>query len=552
MTSRRSWGCLCVLTRTWDCGPKRAIAEIGEEEFEFRCPGPLSSLAAFGRSEHLGDWQDLMSQYLVRRTRRFIMDRYARTDDEGRKYIEFSSGKPFHFPERIARPVERELSPDDPAAAMSSDDTLDDMKSLKLPRYSLGSFIGDDFEPADADERALVEDLRNSARGNLAGFTRITMFKRLSSSGPAFLATLNRHRMRNEVASYALTNGLPVPVGTVDNALWNAEDDTDTEDQDDDDVLRFTPQIPAADAYQQLVYANPSRIRWARSAMFDDELSDDLDHDTQVITTMLERFGRWDADGDGKLASLQELISQHQGDKISGVHRGRRHRHIRRGRTETTRRRRSGRCDRRLCGSDAHSAPILASLQTRPPPAATQTPTTGSPTTNYGCWCPQTSCRRGRTSRMLTSSSTTTCPGLSSNSCKGQAESTGSGQTAPKVLVYSLLPAGTVEKEIKLRSRIRDRLGENARLLGSDEKFFGDPTEQAVISGKYDTHPDDDPQDDVDPVSMAYEIWHHAEQHHPDAAQAARPATQRRLLNQDRQTRHPQRGCRPHPDRHRL
>lgn len=500
--------------------PERAIAEIGEEEFEFRCPVPVSSLAAFGRSEHLGDWQDLMSQYLVRRTRRFIMDRYARTDDDGRAYIEFASGKPFYFPERVAEPVERELSPDDPAAAMSADDTLDDMKLLKLPRYRLGSFIGDDFEPADADERVLVEDLRNSARGNLAGFTRITMFKRLSSSGPAFLATLHRHRMRNEVASYALANGLAVPVGTVDNALWNAEDDTDTEDQDDDNVLRLTPQMPAEQAYQQLVQANPSRIRWARSAMFDDELSDALAHDTQVITAMLERFGRWNADADGKLASLQGLISQHQHDKILvfteaadtaayveaelkrrgvaavGVVTG--------DSEDPTRiaRRFSPRSNQATAGRDTDTNAGAADDELRVL-VSTDVLSEGQNlqdahiVVNYDLpWAVVKLVQRaGRVDRI--------------------------GQTAEQVLVYSLLPAGTVEKEIKLRARIRDRLGENARLLGSDEKFFGDPTEQAVISGKYDTHPDDDPQDDVDPVSMAYEIWHHAEQHHPDAAQVA-------------------------------
>ena len=500
--------------------PERSIAEVGEEEFEIRCQGPLSSLAAFGRSEHMGDWQDLMSQYLVRRTRRFIMDRYASTDPEGRKYIEFTSGELFYFPERVACPVERELASDDPAAEMSSDDTLDDVKSLRLPRYRLGAYIGEDFHPVDADERNLVEDLRNSARGNLAGFTRITMFKRLSSSGPAFLATLNRHRMRNEVGSYALANGLPVPVGTVDNTLWNAEDDTDTEDQDDDNVLRIAAQLSAAEAYQKLAHVNPSRIRWARSAMFDNELRDDLDHDTQVITTMLERFGRWHADADGKLASLEELISQHKDDKVlvfteaadtaayveaelkrrGGVAVG----VVTGDSKDPTRiaRRFSPRSNQATAGRDSDTNGGAAEDELRVL-VSTDVLSEGQNlqdahiVVNYDLpWAVVKLVQRaGRVDRI--------------------------GQNAPKVLVYSLLPAGTVEKEIKLRARIRDRLGENARLLGSDEEFFGDPTEQAVISGRYDTHPEDDPQDDVDPVSMAYEIWHHAEQHHAEAAQKA-------------------------------
>ena len=95
------------------------------------------------------------------------------------------------------------------------------------------------------------------------------------------------------------------------------------------------------------------------------------------------------------------------------------------------------------------------------------------------------------------------------------------GQNSPEVLVCSLMPAASVEEEINLRGRIRERLGENAQLLGSDESFFGDPTEHQIISGVYDESSDQmtGTYDDVDPVSRAYEIWRHASDNHPDLAQ---------------------------------
>ena len=68
------------------------------------------------------------------------------------------------------------------------------------------------------------------------------------------------------------------------------------------------------------------------------------------------------------------------------------------------------------------------------------------------------------------------------------------------------MPADSVEDEINLWGRIRERLGENAELLGSDETFFGDPSERQIISGAYDDY---SPYglvagtDKVDPVSMA-------------------------------------------------
>ncbi|MDE0067082.1 MAG: hypothetical protein OXN44_09455, partial [Acidimicrobiaceae bacterium] len=97
------------------------------------------------------------------------------------------------------------------------------------------------------------------------------------------------------------------------------------------------------------------------------------------------------------------------------------------------------------------------------------------------------------------------------------------GQNSSEVLVYSLMPADEIEEEINLRDRIRERLGENARLLGSDERFFGDPTESQIISGVYDESSSfglaGAGSDDVDPVSMAYEIWRHAKDSNPDIAQ---------------------------------
>ncbi|MCY4492820.1 MAG: DEAD/DEAH box helicase, partial [Acidimicrobiaceae bacterium] len=316
--------------------PEEAIAEIGAANFELLCGGQTSNLAAFKRSEHLKDWQSLMSQYLVRRTRRFVEDNYARQDDDGRRYLEFGTGKRFYFPKRTAIPEPRVLTPDDPAFLMASDETLDSIRDLMLPRYRLGDYLDREFAPSEAGEAQLVDDLENSSRGNLAGFTRVTMFKRLSSSGPAFLATLRRHRLRNMVAAHALESGLPVPVGSVDNSLWAAEVDSDPEGSDvvgdvvgggtgggtgdvagDETAMFDSVEEPAASAYTKLRAKDPKAIRWATPQMFRPNLLDDLRHDTEVITEMLGRFGMWDADRDQKTAALERLlVERYPYDKV--------------------------------------------------------------------------------------------------------------------------------------------------------------------------------------------------------------------------------------------
>jgi len=65
--------------------------EIGETTFNSRYQAPVRSLAAFEQSIYADDWRDLMRLYLVRRTRSFIQDNYAQTDQaSGRTYLVFS------------------------------------------------------------------------------------------------------------------------------------------------------------------------------------------------------------------------------------------------------------------------------------------------------------------------------------------------------------------------------------------------------------------------------------------------------------------------------
>jgi hypothetical protein len=90
------------------------------------------------------------------------------------------------------------------------------------------------------------------------------------------------------------------------------------------------------------------------------------------------------------------------------------------------------------------------------------------------------------------------------------------------VLLYSFLPAEDVNKVIRLRQRIRQRLEENAVVFGSDEAFFGDDGEKKVIedlySGKAALDDWEGDGEDVDWASMAFEIWRAATEGNPTLA----------------------------------
>ena len=86
------------------------------------------------------------------------------------------------------------------------------------------------------------------------GFCRTNLFKRLESSGQAFLQSVERHILRNFVYLHAIENDLPLPIGTQDAELLDArfDDDDDADlfgDDDDDDERRREPhgRSPSAD-----------------------------------------------------------------------------------------------------------------------------------------------------------------------------------------------------------------------------------------------------------------------------------------------------------------
>jgi hypothetical protein len=87
------------------------------------------------------------------------------------------------------------------------------------------------------------------------------------------------------------------------------------------------------------------------------------------------------------------------------------------------------------------------------------------------------------------------------------------GQVAEKLLCYSFLPADGVERIIRLRSRVRARLQENAEVVGTDEAFFEDDGDNQTVRDLYSEKAgilDGDADTEVDLASYAYQIWKNA------------------------------------------
>ena len=87
------------------------------------------------------------------------------------------------------------------------------------------------------------------------------------------------------------------------------------------------------------------------------------------------------------------------------------------------------------------------------------------------------------------------------------------GQKAENILCYSFLPAEGVERIIRLRERVRQRLKENAEVVGTDEAFFEDDHKTQAVLDLYNEKAgilDGDEDSEVDLASYAYQIWKNA------------------------------------------
>ena len=328
--------------------PEQYIKSLGgETQFIRKHQSGVRTLPAFEHSEYIDDWRELMRRYLVRRTRSFITENYAETDsDTGRKFLTFADGTPSYFPTRVPKTMQFEIddqNPDDTYAQLYSDSVVDVINSLKLARYGLANYIVDTpSEPPTEVEQQQLQDLSRAGQ-RLMGFCRTNLFKRLESSGQAFIQSVDRHILRNYIFLHAIENGEPLPIGSQNAEMLDSRfEDRDTEDatvildaSGDEDDTQLSPHgfgnpkptnVYTADAYKQRaaeiygLYTTKykSRFKWLRPNFFLPLLREDLTEDALTLTEILQQYGNpWNPEKDAKLNALQELLTEaHPDDKV--------------------------------------------------------------------------------------------------------------------------------------------------------------------------------------------------------------------------------------------
>lgn len=497
---------------------------LTDAQFERVHQCPPHSILAMEKSEEFDDWRELIRLYMVRRTRSFILQHYAAQDAKGRSFLTDGQGKKRYFPTRVPLaltfPID-EADPRDRYAQLYSGHVVDVINALHLARYGLGNYIDlPALKAASAAERKQCEDLGKAGK-RLMGFCRTNLFKRLESSGHAFLQSVARHVLRNEIYLHAIDNGLDIPIGVLDAGLLDADhvdEDAEGLQAEQDDLLDGLGEAaedatadPVPAVYKQYSTEFRRRFKWIRPGLFKPGLRDALAADTQALKVLLKAQGPWQATHDAKFLRLKELIATHAKEKLL------------------------------VFTQFADTARYLA-RELRAEGMTHIEAATGASADPHALACrfsPRSNgmaVSKAEELRVLISTDVLS-EGQNLQDCAvvvnfdlpwaiirliqraGRVDRI--GQHAEQISCYSFMPAEGVERRINLRSRIVQRLQENAEVVGTDEAFFegeAAATLRDLYTEKSGTL--DDLDDEVDLASYAWQIWRQATQDDPGLARA--------------------------------
>jgi len=509
--------------------PERLLGELGEVEFVRRHQAGLRTLAAFDFSEHADDWRDLMRLYLVRRTRGFIQDNYAETDREtGRKFLTYEDGARSYFPTRVPKTVKFDIDdsdPNDQYAKLYSPRVVEVIRRLNLPRYGLGNYVLDSPPtPPTAAEKRQIDDLSRAGK-RLIGFCRTNLFKRLESSGAAFLQSVERHVLRNYVFLHAIRNGLPLPLGTQDaemldsrftdedadqarGSLFDPDDDDQGEaiEETGDDWTTVDFESRAAEIYAEYEGRYKSRFKWLRSDLFKSSLERELLSDSDALQGVLRDYGAWDPSHDAKLDALHALLTETFPDRKVLIF----------SQFADTVLYLEGQLKRKgvqdLAGVTGNSADPTQ-LAWRFSPDSNRRPGQGAPEPELRVLVATDVLSEGQNLQDCHVVVNYDLPWAIIRLIQRAGRVDRIGQQAEEILCHSFLPAEGVERIIDLRKRVRERLRENAEVVGADEAFFEDESDSQAIINLYHERAgilDGDPDGEVDLASHAYQIWKNA------------------------------------------
>ncbi|MBC6414884.1 MAG: NgoFVII family restriction endonuclease [Bdellovibrionales bacterium] len=483
---------------------------LREEEKHFE--GLTSSLKAFEESPYFEDWQQLMSQFLVRRTRSFIKNNYGKKSESGRYYIEKTKGEKNFFPERVVKTISYEV--DKQYKNLFSEEVVDMISGLKLARYDLNRYKKKNLKELSKEEKELFKDLERS-RAHPKGFCRINLFKRLESSGFSFLQSVQRHILRNCIFIYAFENKQDLIIGekggeVIAGIFEDKEGGMIGFSEENEEASWFFTDYDsfyekAKEAYKKYKEKNSPSLRWISSSYFTDKLREDLKKDTDQFISLLEKSKKWNPEKDLKLKRLEDLLKNDTEQKVLIFTQSKETGEYL---TKELQKRKLKKLELITGGmSNTQSiikrfSPISNKVQ------RDKIDVKESEESEIDILITTDVLSEGQNLQDCNTVINYDLPWAVIKLIQRVGRIDRIGQESDKIFCYSFMPDKDLERQINLRSRIQKRLRENAEVIGTDEQFF--ENEKQVLMDLYNENSEaleKEMIDDIDLSSFALEIW---------------------------------------------
>ena len=469
--------------------------------------GFASSLKAFEKSPYPEDWQQLMAQFLVRRTRSFIKENYGKKSKTGRHYIEApAEGKKF-FPERVAKTISYKV--DEQYKRLFSEEVVDIINNLKLARYDLNQYKKRNLTKLSIEEENLFNDLERS-RAHPKGFCRINLFKRLESSGFSFLQSVQRHILRNCIFIYAIEIKQDLIVGEKGGeVIADAFDDkeggmTGSSEEAEEESWFFTDfnsfYKKAEEAYKKYKEKRSKSLRWISSSYFTDKLKADLKKDTEQFISLLKQSENWNPKKDLKLKTLEELLKRREEEKALVFTQSRETAEYLVDQLQS----RGLKNSALITGGMDNIQPIIKRFS----PISNEYDIRKSKEPEIDILITTDVLSEGQNLQDCNIVINYDLPWAIIKLIQRVGRIDRIGQESDRIFCQSFMPNEGLEKQIKLRGRIQRRLKENAEVIGTDEKFF--ENEKQILIDLYNEKSETlekEMADDIDLSSFALEIW---------------------------------------------
>lgn len=496
--------------------PEKFIDNIGGRiPFQEQYQTNENTIVAFEKSNFSDDWNELMRLFLVRRTRSFIKNNYAKTDERGKSYLIFPGGTKQYFPERIPKRIDFAFMKNDKSdqyARLYSNKVINIMNKMRFPRYGLGQDYYIEQNPIEKLDNHEITILKNLGRAGiqLKGFARTNLFKRLESSGYSFLLSVSRQLLRNYIFLYAIENNKSLPVGKQETAMIDDFLFSDTDDDISIEILDTEKKYRenAKEFYIALIQKHKKHYDWIRSVFFSNTLKEDIENDNKLLLKIITLNKNWDAEKDRKLTALIKLCNHtHPNEKIL------------------------------IFTQYSDTADYInKNIKNKIDCFEYVTGNMDDPTSIAYRFSPISNDKGNKINkseeiRVLVSTDVLSegqnlqdahivvnydLPWAIIRLIQRAGRIDRIGQKSDKIYCYSFLPEDGIENIINLRGRLQHRIEVNAETIGADEVFFeGDPINIMDLYNEKAGILDDEDDNEVDLASYAFQIWKNATDRNP-------------------------------------